>query len=164
MNNLDEFDLDFWNWLNMFMEIHSKFSDLGMLYNTKDLREEDIKNIKLIRELFNRIDDYAIDNLILMKKEIFGGYYTIKVNGSYYDIGHSESMSDSTYFCRKNNNPDNYINYEDIINNKPVSNKEVIIKLLKDVKEHFQALQRMGVSHSSVYEYVTTHDEKTSSL
>ena len=73
-------------------------------------------------------------------------------------------MSDSTYFCRKNNNPDNYINYEDIINNKLVSNKEAIIKLLKDVKEHFQALQRMGVSHSSVYEYVTTHDEKTSSL
>ncbi len=164
MNSLGEFDLDFWNWLNMFTGIHSKFSDLGMLYNKKDLGEEDIKNIKLIRKLFNRIDDYATDNLIPMKKEIFGGYYTIKVNGFYYDIGHSESMSDSTYFCRVNNNLNNYINYEDIINNKPVGNKETIIKLLEEVKEHFQALQRMGVSYSSVYEYVTTQDEKTRSL
>ncbi len=163
MNNLDEFGLEFWNWLKMFTEKHFQFSDLGMLYNANNLKEEDIKNIKLIRKLFNKVDDYAAYNLIPKKKEMFGRYYTIKVNDSYYDIGHTESMSDITYFLRKNDKPNNIIDYEDIVANRKIENKEVIIELLEDVKKKFQALQRLGISPSTIYEYVTNQDEKTSS-
>ncbi len=154
-NNIRVFsDLNYWKWLDKFTQKYQVFSDVNILYNTKSLIKEDITNINNLRKIFNVIYNYGKNSFISMNSEIYGYSYTIKKGDIYYDFGYLEDLNAISYFCRRSKNRNSYIEYNDIINNTKISNKEEIYNLFEKISECVDELDELGIDRKIIVEYI----------
>ena len=154
-NNIRVFsDLNYWKWLDKFTQKHQVFSDVNILYNTKSLIKEDITNINNLGKIFNVIYNYGKNSFIPMNSEIYGYSYTIKKGDIYYDFGYLEDLNAISYFCRRSKNRNSYIEYNDIINNTKISNKEEIYNLFEKISECVDELDELGIDRKIIVEYI----------
>lgn len=147
-------DMNYWQWLDEFTQRYTSFSDINVLYNAKDLRKEDITNINNLRRICNVIYNYGKNNFIPMDSELYGYSYTIKKGDIYYDFGYLEGSNEISYFCRRGKKRNSYIEYNDIINNVEINNKEEIYNLFEKISDCVNELNRLGISRKNIIEYI----------
>lgn len=143
------------NWLKDFTEKYPKFRDDDFLYNNKKINKQDLDNINNLILLFKAIDNYAKDNYIYpINEEVFVDYYKIQYEGIGYEIG--LICGQGTYcFCERVDNPDNsYINFDDIMLNKPQINTQLIKNKLKELSDIILYYYKQGVPYLALKETI----------
>lgn len=144
---------DYMDWLYRFTRVYPRFLDDTWLYQPSKISNNDRANVDKLHILFKIIEDYANEHEILSKGGEHDKYYSIMYNGYGYDIGMIDRIASAVYVCQRSVVEKDYINFNDIMNDKKDSEyeKELIKKSLEMLKQDIINLYNMGVSRKTIY-------------
>lgn len=142
MSSSDEYIL----WLNKFTETNPEFSDEDFIYFPEKIGEYDNNYVDDLGLFFEVIDRYAEKNYIPAIPCDFGKFYPIRYGDFGYHIGCLRGQG-VVCFCHKVPviNKDNFIDYNDIMNNKVQPYVEEINSSLEDLKYRVRELYNRGI-------------------
>lgn len=138
---------DYILWLENFTKFHPKFTDDLNEHYPDELSAEDSQNISNMYLFFQGIDEYANKNFISSKiEDIYfpNEYYVIAYNNIFYQIGLVSGQGTFAY-CDRIKSSSHFINFNDIISNKPAENLELINQKLNELCKLVQSLHSLSV-------------------
>ena len=135
-------------WLIEFTKKYESFTDNSWLYNPEELSENDFNSVSDLNLLYEIIDHYAEKNYIYPMPCNFGNYYKIKFNNIAFEIGLIAGQG-VVNFCNKielNNDISlEFIDYNDIINNKEYAHVQNINRYLSCIERKIMSAYYNGV-------------------
>ncbi len=139
---------DYMNWLNKFTASNKEFSLEDFLYFPEKISKEDLDKVNNLGLFFEGIMEYADKNYIYPSIYEYQSFYGIKdsVNEVYYKIGVIEGQGGS-FFCDRVEPTSelNFIDFNDIMNNKVGENVEEIENGLDNMSSLVISLYEKGV-------------------
>ena len=119
---------DYINWLDEFTTKHLNFTDEDWLYFPEKISKEDLEQVKNLHLMYFGIEKYANNNYIYPTNCNFGNFYKIKLENIGLKIGILAGQG-TLFFCNRIQieNEKDFIDFNDIINNK-ISNNVITIK------------------------------------
>ena len=136
---------DYINWIINFLADNDSFSDYCWLYNSLNLKDIDVKNLKKLSLFYDGVDKYANENFIYPTNDNNGSFYQIKYNDWCFEIGVIYGQG-TTYYCQKAYvKEDKYIDFNDILNNRKQDNISEITDTLKLLSECILDAYNKGV-------------------
>jgi len=114
---------DYINWLTNFTLKNTNFTDEDWIYFPEKITKEDYENISNLHLMYDGISKYANKNYLYPTDCYFGNFYKIKFNNIGFEIGILQGQG-TIFFCNRipiENNQD-FIDFNDIINNKKSNN------------------------------------------
>lgn len=140
-------------WLEKFTSKHPSFSDDDWLYFPEKITKQDNDNINDLNLFYDVIDNYAEKNYIYPTKCDFGNYYNIKIGNIGYEIGILVGQG-TIFFCNRKQLVNNieYIDFNDIINNKKNDNVDIITNDLNDLSNMIIDLYKKGIPLDAIIE------------
>lgn len=146
---------DYMNWLNKFTASNKGFSLEDFLYFPEKISKEDLDKVNNLGLFFEGIMEYADNNYIYPSIYEYQSFYGIKdsVNEVYYKIGVIEGQGGS-FFCDRVEPTSelNFIDFNDIINDKVRDNVEEIENSLDNMSNLIISLYEKGVSIEAIKE------------
>jgi len=139
---------DYINWLEKYTEKKRMFTcDDHNCENDQHTR----KNIYELASFYSFIKKYAEENFIKPSKYQLGSYYSVKHNNIGYHIGcEQQPFGLSLIFCQRTPILNNFIEYSDIINNKPQKNTEHIKRQLKELADLITKMTKEDVPADAI--------------
>ena len=106
-------------------------------FEESEYLKKDIENIDLIPAFFQAIENYAKENYIYPTNAKYGYYYSIRYKSNGFDVGVTTGQGIDYYIAQPlSNDIYNFIDFEDILNNKKTDNclniKQEIINSYED--------------------------------
>lgn len=137
---------DYIIWLNKFTESYPEFSDEDFIYFPEKISEYDNNYVCDLGLFFEVIDRYAEKNYICSLPCNFGKYYPVRYGENGYHIGCLVGQG-VVCFCHKVDvlDKNNFIDYEDIIQNKKQPYVDEIDAKLLDLKFRIRELYNSGI-------------------
>lgn len=134
------------DWLSRFTLENQNFSDDMWLYFPEKISKEDGSRVDDLCLMYEGIDKYASENYIFPYHCDFGNFYKIKFNDVGFEIG-TLSGQGTIFFCSRVSIEDEkeFIDFNDIINNKKSDNVTTIENSLNELSEHVISLSNNGV-------------------
>lgn len=134
------------DWLSRFTLENQNFSDDMWLYFPEKISKEDGSRVDDLCLMYEGIDKYASENYIFPYHCDFGNFYKIKFNDVGFEIG-TLSGQGTIFFCSRVSIEDEkeFIDFNDIINNKKSDNVTTIENSLSELSEHVISLSNNGV-------------------
>lgn len=134
------------DWLSHFTIENQNFSDDMWLYFPEKISKEDGSRVNDLCLMYEGIDKYASANYIFPYHCDFGNFYKIKFNDVGFEIG-TLSGQGTIFFCSRVSIEDEkeFIDFNDIINNKKSDNVTTIENSLSELSEHVISLSNNGV-------------------
>lgn len=134
------------DWLSRFTLENQNFSDDMWLYFPEKISKEDGSRVNDLCLMYEGIDKYASENYIFPYHCDFGNFYKIKFNDVGFEIG-TLSGQGTIFFCSRVSIEDEkeFIDFNDIINNKKSDNVTTIENSLSELSEHVISLSNNGV-------------------
>ncbi|MBQ8891627.1 MAG: hypothetical protein IJ068_02050 [Bacilli bacterium] len=152
-------------WLERFTNKYDKFQDDEFFYDKKHLSDEDLDNVNNLSLFFDAINHYASLNYIYPKKEFdFTHYYQIKYNGIGYEIGVITGQGTVSFCERTYNITDEFIDFNDIMINKPQEKTEYFNKRLIELSSIIGYYYEQGIPMHAIEQTInnTLSDIKNS--
>lgn len=139
--------MDYLEWIERFTSIYNGFTSFDWIDFPDLLSEVDYIKMVQVELLYSRISKYAKDNYISPIRYDFGNYFNTKIFSKFYEIG-IYNCGDGIYYCNKilDRKVDNYIDIEDVINNKKTDYVLNCEKTLTDFSSSVNDLYKNGVS------------------
>lgn len=143
-------------WLINFTNTYSSFSDDEWLYYESKLSKENIEKVNSLHLLYNIVDRYATDNYIYPNNCEFGNYYKINSGNVGFEIGVIAGQGVS-FFCNRVEleNKKDFIDFNDILNNKESINKIEINEGLEQLSYMIDSLYKKGVPFPIIFNTVS---------
>ena len=111
---------------------------------------DDLKNIRNLAILYSIIFEYAKQNYIYPKIDEMGEYYyNIKYNNVGYRIG-EDSIDGTFFFCERVPIDCDFIDFNDVMNNKVQENVHFIQQNLIDLANYINYLVEAGVPEEAI--------------
>ena len=142
---------DYIMWLNQFTINHQSFSDDEWLYSKDKISNEDYENVLKLHLLYTVIDNYATKNYIYSLPSEYGEKYYFKINDIGYEISYMSGQGTVFFINRvKINDEIQFIDFNDIINNKKQSNVDEITIKLNEIKNKILQLYQNGIPYNAI--------------
>lgn len=137
---------DYLKWLENFTITHSSFTDDDWLYFPEKLKEDDRNQVERLHLMYSGIEKYASENYIYPIACDFGNFYKIRLGNTGFDIGRLDGQG-TLFFCNRVEveNEKNFIDFNNIMNNKKGDNVCVIKNNLKELSNIIVSLYESGV-------------------
>lgn len=141
--------VEYITWLGNFTKKYEGFSDNKWLYCPEELSEQDNNFVQELHLFYDGIETYSSHNYIYPIKCDFGGFYKIKYDGIGFEIGRLIGQG-TLFYCTRVEivNEQEFIDFNDIMNNKEQDN-------VKDINKKLEELSKFVIS---VYEYGVPYD------
>jgi hypothetical protein len=141
------------DWLENFTKEHKEFTDDEWTYCPEKLSISDLEKVNKLHLLYDGIDEYASKNYLYPTVVDFGAVHKIKLNNTGFEIGVFTGQG-SLFFCRRikisKNNKQNFIDFNDIINNKKQDGVDEIDKKLNKLSNLIEDLDKSGIPHDAI--------------
>lgn len=146
---------DYIMWLNYFTITHPSFSDNDWLYFPEKINEVDNNHVGELNLLYAAIERYASKNYIYPIPCDFGGYYKIRLGGNGYEVG-CVSGQGTVFFVNRVqiDNQNDFIDFNDIINNKEQPYVKEIDSQLEDLKARIKVLHENNIPFAAIEETI----------
>lgn len=133
-------------WLERFTIEHSFFTINDWIYLPDAISKDDSEQVDNLCYLYDGIKRYAIKNYVYPIKYGSGGYYRIKLDNIGYEIGMFVGQGTS-FFCARValDNDLDYIDFNDIMNNKMLDNVDFIKQKLDNFSNMVLELYEKGI-------------------
>lgn len=133
-------------WIERFTTKYNGFSCVDWLNFPDELSESDCMKMQQVDILYSKINKYANDNYISPILGDFGKYFNIKIFSKFYEIGIYDCEG-GIYYCNRilNNQIDNFIDIEDVINNKKTDYALSCEKTLSDFSSIIDDVYKKGI-------------------
>lgn len=133
-------------WLIDFTKNNLEFTDDDYTYFPEKISENDNKHVDELGLFFEVIDRFAEKNYLSKIKCDFGGYYPVRLGKDGFHIGCLVGQG-VLYFCRRVEveNEEEFIEYNDIINNRILPHTEELKNSLDELKIKVTKLYRSGM-------------------
>ena len=132
-------------WLNDFMKNHNQVDTYSYQYESNILGE-DCPYIQYLNEFYFIVENYASKNHIYPEMKPYGEYYNISICDALYKIGYDIGQGSMFYIEKSTNQEEkNYININDVIENKRRPGVENINDKLKNLEDMIISLHEDGI-------------------
>lgn len=133
---------DYIAWLVSFTVIHSSFYDDNWLYFPEKISKEDLEQVNNLHLMYRGIERYANRNYIYPTEFYFGNFYKIRIENIGFEIGMIEEHGRISFFCNRVQieNQNDFIDFNDIVNNKEYDNVNTIKNKLNEDKQTFDVM------------------------
>lgn len=129
-------------------EVSVKLKDKEGLFSDED--NDEISKLELF---YRGISNYAYDNFVYPNRAGYHEFYNIKYNDKFYRVGVVRGQG--IYFYIKNNKiSDNYILFDDIVNNRRLEKARDIDNKMAKIKYLIDSLFGCGVSVDVIREVI----------
>lgn len=142
---------DYIKWLVSFTVEHSSFFDDDWLYFPEKISKEDLEQVNNLHLMYHGIEKYASKNYIYPTECKFGNFYKIKLENTGFEIGVLVGQGTS-FFCTRVQveNKKDFIDFNDIINNKENDNVAIIKNKLNELSNLVISLYKSGVPGEAI--------------
>jgi len=139
-------DTEYIKWLDRFTLKHSGFDDSEWLYFPNKISKKDMEHIKDLYLMYSIIEKYSNENYIYPLECKFGNFYKIRFNDIGFEIGVLVGQG-TVFFCNRVeiDNEKDFIDFNDIINNKTSENTLLIKKKLNELSNLVVSMYESGV-------------------
>ena len=133
-------------WLDSFTIEHSSFFDDDWLYFPEKISKEDLEQVNNLHLMYHGIERYASKNYIYPTNCDFGNFYKVKLENTGFEIGMLVGQG-TLFFCNRVQigNRKDFIDFNDILNNKGNDNITTIKKKLNELSNLVVSLYKSGV-------------------
>lgn len=140
-------------WLETFTKEHQSFVDSDWLYSSEKISKEDNENVSKLHLLYEGIELYAKNHHIYPINCNFWYYYNIKLDNICYEIGVLTGKR-TIFICNRMPLQINiqYIDFNDIINDKKKDNNNIITQQLKELSDKVLELYNKDVPLTDIKE------------
>lgn len=137
---------DYIKWLEIFTTEYSCFNDNDWLYFPERLSKTDLEQVNNLHLMYSGIERYASENYIYPTVCDFGNFYKIKLENTGFEIGMLTGQG-TLFFCNRVEieNEKDFIDFNDIINNKKRDNTTTIKNKLNELSNLVVSLHKSGV-------------------
>ena len=146
-------DSNFFAWLDIFTLEYEGFDDGRWKHCHNEITEEDKANIERINFLYEAIQRWAERNEVLPKKEGKAEFYEVNIGGIGYEIG-TNAICGFAYFCNRVKVERNFINFNDVFENKKLDNIKQKQEEWKKLERVVKSLNELGIPKHAVYEKI----------
>ena len=138
--------LDYLEWVDRFTTKYNGFSCVDWLNFPDELSESDCMKMQQVDILYSKISKYAKDNYISPIKYDFGMCFNTKIFSKFYEIGIYECEG-GIYYCNRilDRQVENFIDIEDVINNKKTDYALSCEKTLSDFSSIIDDVYKKGI-------------------
>ena len=139
-------NISYINWLIKFTQEYSSFSDYNIIYCKDILSEDDQENVKNLKYFYEDINKYAKKNYLYSINDKNGNFYKVIYNNIGFEIGIMYGK-EIIYSCRRIpiENKDEFIDLNDIINDKKQDNIDYINNTLNKLSEEITTIYQEGI-------------------
>ena len=148
------------DWLDKITMEYGTISDEDLLYND-EINEFDRERIKNLYIFFDGVQEYATNNYVYPKSKPYCELYDIKYNDSGLQLGVMYGQGVSLFCSRINvEDMEEYIDFEDIVNDKKSSKVDFINKNLEKLTNLIFELHDNGVPIEAIRNACTSMVEE----
>lgn len=142
---------DYIDWLIEFTQHYSNFSSDSWLYFPKEISKDDYTKVNNLNLMYEGIEEYASKNHLYPFPCNFGNFYKIKLENVGFEIGVLVGQG-TLFFCNRVQIEEekDFIDFNDIINNKIRSNATVFDSKLNELSNLVVDLFQSGVPIESI--------------
>lgn len=140
---------DYIKWLDSFTIKHQSFSDNDWLYCEEEISKEDYEKVNNLHLMYSGIETYANRNYIYPSDCEYGNFYKIKLDNIGFEIGILVGQG-TLFFCNRVEIEKDFIDFNDIINNKESDNAIIIKNKLNELSDFVVSLYENGVPYEAI--------------
>ena len=143
-------------WLQEFTKRFPQFVDYEFVYDRKKITSNDFTNVHNLSLLYEVVERYAKENYLYVVKDDFSAEYKIKFGNIGYKIGVVNGQ-DTYYYCVRIDNPDNnFIDFNDIMNNNKQAHTDFITNKLNELANIITYYHEMGIPLSTLKQVINS--------
>lgn len=128
---------------------HESFSDNGWLYFLEKLSDDDRSYVDELCLFYDGIQNYANKNHIYPTQFPSGEFFKIKLSDIGFEIGMIWGQGTS-FFCNRVPVEKDFIDFNDIIDNKKNSQNEIIKTKLEQLSSNIISLYQNGIPFEAI--------------